>query len=448
MRPHPRKALAASAGLSVLFLVVYGGCNWFTAQRSGVGTIFFEWERLIPFVPLMIVPYMSIDLFFVAAPFLCRTSEELRAFTRRIAAATLAAGVCFLAFPLRFAFERPQASGWLGAVFDWFRTLDQPYNLFPSLHIAFGTLLGVHYARHSAGAVRLVSITWFALIGASAVLTYQHHLMDVIGGLALAGYCFYFVRESLPKLPVIPNRRVGIYYAAGALLLLALVIAFWPWGAVLIWAVVAVAIIAAAYFGNGPGVFRKTAGVLPWSTQWALSPVLAGQHLSRRYYRRQCRAWDAVTPEVWIGSALGRRDAQRAVAEGITAVLDVTAEFSAPREFRAFRYRNIPVLDLTAPTAEQLDEMARFIAREAAHGVVYVHCKIGYSRSAAAVGAYLLLTGRAADLEEVLALLRKTRPSIVVRPEITEALSRFQRRDFALASAAGAVLNTKQPSSL
>ena len=448
MRPHPLKALVASAGLSVLFLVVYGGCNWFTAQRSAVGTIFFGWERHIPFVPLMIVPYMSIDLFFVAAPFLCRTAAELRAFARRIAAATLAAGVCFLAFPLRFAFERPQASGWLGAVFDWFRTLDQPYNLFPSLHIAFGTLLGVHYARHSAGAVRFLSITWFALIGASAVLTYQHHLMDVIGGLALAGYCFYFVRESQPELPVTPNRRVGMYYAAGALLLLALVIAFWPPGAVLIWVIVAVAIIAAAYFRAGPGVFRKTAGVLPWSTPWALGPVLAGQHLSRWYYRRQCRAWDAVTPNVWIGSALGRRDAQGAIAEGITAVLDVTAEFSAPREFRALRYRNIPVLDLTAPTSEQLDEMASFIAAEATRGIAYVHCKIGYSRSAAAVGAYLLLSGRAANSEEVLLLLRNTRPSIVVRPEVIEALSRFERRDFALASATGHVLNTQQTSSL
>src|SRR5450631_181985 len=63
------KAFAASIGLSVLFVVVYGWCNWITAQRHDVGTLYFEWERFIPFVPLMIVPYLSIDLFFVAAPF-------------------------------------------------------------------------------------------------------------------------------------------------------------------------------------------------------------------------------------------------------------------------------------------------------------------------------------------------------------------------------------------
>src|SRR5712664_2509694 len=98
------KALLASAGLSILFLVVYSGCNWITARRAGVGTFYFEWERGIPFVPFMILPYMSIDLFFVAAPFLCRTDEALRIFSRRIVAAILIAGLCFLLFPLRFAF--------------------------------------------------------------------------------------------------------------------------------------------------------------------------------------------------------------------------------------------------------------------------------------------------------------------------------------------------------
>ena len=81
----------------------------------------------------MILPYMSIDLFFIAAPFLCRTQEELRIFSRRVIAAILIAGLCFLLFPLRFAFPRPHANGWLGAVFDWFRGVDVPYNLFPSL---------------------------------------------------------------------------------------------------------------------------------------------------------------------------------------------------------------------------------------------------------------------------------------------------------------------------
>ena len=66
------KAFAASVGLSLFFLLVYGTCLWVTARRGDVGVFYFAWERAIPFVPFMILPYMSIDLFFVAAPFLFR----------------------------------------------------------------------------------------------------------------------------------------------------------------------------------------------------------------------------------------------------------------------------------------------------------------------------------------------------------------------------------------
>src|SRR5947208_15529144 len=101
MRVSRLKALAVSAGLSVLFLIVYSGCNWITGQRSHVGSFYFQWERAIPFVPFMILPYMSIDLFFVAAPFLCRTDQELRVFSRRVVAAIPISGISFLPFPLR-----------------------------------------------------------------------------------------------------------------------------------------------------------------------------------------------------------------------------------------------------------------------------------------------------------------------------------------------------------
>src|SRR5439155_16021535 len=97
------KAFAVSAELSVLFLIVYIGCNWITGQRGEVGSLYFQWERAIPFVPFMILPYMSIDLFFVAAPFLCRTDQELRIFSRRVVAAILVAGLCFLVFALCFS---------------------------------------------------------------------------------------------------------------------------------------------------------------------------------------------------------------------------------------------------------------------------------------------------------------------------------------------------------
>jgi protein-tyrosine phosphatase len=433
MAPMARRRiieLTASLGLSALFLVVYGWCNWFTAQRANVPAFFFEWERSIPFVPLMIAPYMSIDLFFVAAPFLCRNNRELATFSKRIAAAILIGGVCFLLFPLRFAFERPHAAGWLGTLFDWFRGMDQPYNLLPSLHIALRTILADLYARHTRGLLRRASNIWFVLIGLSAVLTYQHHVMDVVAGFALGIYCLYFFPESAMHLPSTKNQRVGFYYLIGTFVIAWLAVFFWPWGAFLLWPAISLVIAAAAYFGAGPGIFRKRDGRLPWTTWWTLGPILLGHEISRLYYRRQSRDWNELTPHVWIGGVLSRSEAAAVVRQGVTAVLDLTAEFSEPAPLRALTYQNIPILDLTAPTNEQLEEMVSFIERESETGIVYVHCKIGYSRTAAVAAAYLLRTGLAVSVSEALDLVRSARSTVVIRPEVLAALRDFAANDF------------------
>ena len=204
------KALWVSVGLSILFLIVYGGCNWITSQRANVGTFYFKWERRIPFVPFFILAYMSIDLFFLAAPFLCRTERELSILAKRIAAAIIVAGVFFLLFPLRFAFPRPHADGWLGAIFDWFRGMDAPYNLLPSLHAALMLILAEVYLRYTRGFVRIAIIIWFVLIALSPVITYQHHLIDIAGGFVLAAFCFLTFREpdlSSPRAEEPSNNR-------------------------------------------------------------------------------------------------------------------------------------------------------------------------------------------------------------------------------------------------
>src|SRR5260221_8729381 len=138
---------------------------------------------------------MSIGMFFVAAPFLCRTGRELSILAKRIAAAIIVAGICFLIFPLRFAFPRPHADGWLGSIFDWFRGMDAPYNLLPSLHAALMLILLDVYLRNTRGLIRIAITVWFVLIALSPVLTYQHHLIDIVGGFLLAALCFLIFRD-------------------------------------------------------------------------------------------------------------------------------------------------------------------------------------------------------------------------------------------------------------
>ncbi len=420
------QAGAASALLSLLFLVVYSGTNWLTSQRSDVGTWCYEWERFIPFVPLMVIPYMSIDLFFVAAPFLCHDRRELATFSRRIALADFVAGAFFLLMPLKLARERPHVEGWIGAIFGWFFATDMPYNLCPSLHIALRTILAETYARHTRGVWNIASHVWFSLVGFSTLLTYQHHVVDVAGGFLLAAVCFYVMPAIAHGHPVIPNRRIGFYYFLASVATSAMAALLWPWGSIFIWPAIVCLIAAAAYFGLGPGIYRKIDGRLTLSTRILLAPLLVGQDLSLRYYRRQCRAWDEVAPQVWIGRKLSDREAADAVRKGVTAVLDVTTEFSEAVPFLSTCYLNVPILDLTAPTPEQLQQCVTFVSENAPRGVVYVHCKIGYSRSAVVVGAYLLNSGAVCSADEAMSCLRAVRPSLVIRPEAVDALRRYE----------------------
>jgi len=407
---------------SALFVIVYNGCTWITSRRSDVGTWFYDWEFHIPFVPAMIVPYWSIDLLFAGVFFLCPSRQELDALGKRIVAAILIAGACFLAMPLRLGFPRPEVSGFCGTLFDALRSFDQPYNLCPSLHMALRTILAYAYTQHMRGAARGATHIWFSIVGFSTVLTYQHHVVDVAGGFLLAAICFYMFRETDPRHPVTRTPRIGFYYVTGAIATVAVAWIAWPVGGLLLWPAAAMAIMATAYAGAGPGVFRKTAGRLPLSARIVLGPVLFGQWLSLYYYRRQCAAWNAVTPHVWIGRRLNNSEAAEAVRQGVTAVLDLTGEFSEAASFRAIAYCNLPILDLTAPTPEQLAASVEFISSHVAKGVVYIHCKIGYSRSAAVVGAWLLASDHAGDATQAMTMLRSARPSIVIRPEAEQTL--------------------------
>ncbi|MCI0362373.1 MAG: dual specificity protein phosphatase family protein [Phycisphaerales bacterium] len=329
--------------------------------------------------------------------------------------------------PLRLGVERPPADGWLGPIFDWFRAMDKPHNLFPSLHIALRTILAELYARHTRGVLRWMSHIWFSLIGLSTLLTYQHHVIDIVGGFALALVCLYAVPAEAAGVRTPANFRIARYYVAGAAIVAALAVAFWQYeGWILLWPVTSLSLVAAAYLGSGPSIYRKRDGRIALAAKLMLWPVLAGQWLSMRHYARRGSAWSQASDQVWIGRQLSESEAGELHKHGVVAVVDLTAEFSAPESLRVLEHLNLQVLDLCAPSQEQIKHAVAFIQEHASRGKVYVHCKAGYSRSAAVVGAYLIASGCAKDAGHAIALLRTARPAIVVRPEAEQAIRDYR----------------------
>ena len=428
------EAVLLSAACSLLFVLVYGWTNGLASSRADLGECFFSWELRIPFSPVFIVPYLSIDLFFAASFLLCTNRVELRAHASRIALAILIAGVAFMLFPLTLGYARPDVSGWTGPFFHFLWSFDKPHNLAPSLHIALASLLWPVYARHTHRHLRWLVHGWFMLIVASPILTWQHHLLDVATGALLAQVCMFAVpewrvaqqfgaaksswnradnsssvlnqaddgrRSSLACSS--PNLRVARLYASAALafgiLAVALGTVFW----LLLWPAISLSIIAIAYVRGNSSAFRKSGGGLPISTRLVLGPYLIGAFARRLFYRGRAEPWAEVAPGVYCGRLLNEPEALALRSMGVTSVLDLTAEHAETRAFRTIEYLNVPVLDLTRLSSEQLSRATSFITEGARSGGVYVHCALGISRSVAAVEAYLvsrgLKAGRTPDLQ-------------------------------------------------
>jgi protein-tyrosine phosphatase len=107
-------------------------------------------------------------------------------------------------------------------------------------------------------------------------------------------------------------------------------------------------------------------------------------------------------------------------------VFDLCAELSLNPGSVA--YRSLPVLDLTAPTAAQCQEAAQAIESLRQQGPLLVCCALGYSRSATAVAAWLLQTGRATSVDDAIHLIQCARPGIVLGPIHRKALQQVATR--------------------
>ena len=200
---------------------------------------------------------------------------------------------------------------------------------------------------------------------------------------------------------------------------------FWPWGVLLLWPAISLGIVASAYFGVGPSRFSEN--------RWTIAlerPVGFGSL--------------PVGPVALVALLSA---AMPAVGQGHTGSLD-WARAQRPRGSRSqasrrdrrarshrgiFRDEAIPHPRLSQYSHPRSHSaIDRAIARDGdihrrkvPPRVVYIHCKIGYSRTAGAAAAYLLQTGKAGGVSEALEMLRGVRPSIVVRPEVQSALSEF-----------------------
>lgn len=401
--------------LGPLFFLSYGYTNQLAAQRAITESIYFEWEKQISFLPWTIVPYWSIDLLYGFSFLCCLGARAVDRLGLRLLTAQLISVVCFVVLPLRFAFERPPSDGIFGALFDALTSFDQPYNQAPSLHISLLVIIWAQFAGlRTSPSVRLFIHFWALLIGVSVLTTWQHHFIDIPTGAAVGLLCLWLWPADDRPTPLMRGSdaghfRLAGFYLAGALLALLTALTLngvWLW---LAWLAMALGLVAFNYAWAGSNGFQKTAGRHSLAVTWLFAPYVVGAWINSRLWTRRRPQADLIADEIW----LGRQPNDREFAAGrFSALFDLTAELPAPNGTP--RYDSSPCLDMSIPPAGTLVDAAHRIEAMRGRGPVLVACALGYSRSAAAVAAWLLVSGRAASVEEAIALLRQRRPQIVL----------------------------------
>ena len=429
--PHPwRRAIAWLAFLGPFFFLSYGFATWLTAQRAAVPSIVFAWERAIPFWPWTIVPYWIIDLAYGLSLFVCTSKRELDTHAKRLLAAQLVAVSIFIAAPLRFSFTPPAVDGTAGLLFAALARFDQPFNQLPSLHIALAAILWALYARKLAGVARRAMEVACLVICASVLTTWQHHFVDLPTGWLLGMLCVWAWpqadegdgRPVAAHWSVTRDRqrwRLSVRYALGAVACAAVALRGGGWALWLLWPAVSLALVALAYAALGPAAFQKRDdGNLSAAARWLFAPYLAGAWINSR-------AWTAGTGqprEVMDGVYVGRVPTARELAASpFAAIVDLTAEFDLRAGKRG--YACVPMLDLVPPSPEALAHAARAIQRLRRSGPVLACCALGRSRSACAVAAWLIATGRASDGAAAVRMLQAGRARVVLGQAHLSALA-------------------------
>ena len=376
----------------------------------------------MPFVPWLMLPYMSIDAFYAASLFLYRKRNQLDRHAYRLLLATVISLLGFLLYPLQFSFEVPKANGFNGALQAILLGFDKPYNQAPSLHISLLIVLWVVYAKKLTGWARLALHVWFAAIGASVLLVYQHHFIDVWTG-ALAGLtCLYLIPDA-PfawrwQPPSARMQSLGLRYGLGALLLLVFGLFLSKISGYLtlacIWAASALLLVAAAYYGLGRQVFQRHRGQMRWPARLMLAPYLFFSWLSYLRYTKNKSLPNHMLGTIWLGAFPSTCNKQ-AYAR-FNGVLDLTNEFACA-SVHAPLVKHIPVMDLTPPCPQTLVKAVKWLDYAQQKGDVLVHCALGLSRSASVVVCWLVWRGHAIDAQAAIKHVNKLRPGLVLSVE-------------------------------
>ena len=172
--------------LGIVHFSIYPTTNWLASLSARHYSLFLKCELSLPFIPAFIWFYLSMYGLFILPPFFLEP-HDLKQLARKLILASSLSGVVFLLLPAQLGFPRILPAGEpYRSIFLTLFSLDLPFNLVPSLHVVYSTIISLAVIARAKLRSRIIFSVWPILIVISTILTHQHHLLDIASGLALA----------------------------------------------------------------------------------------------------------------------------------------------------------------------------------------------------------------------------------------------------------------------
>lgn len=162
-------------------------------------------DKMIPFLPWTVAIYFGCYIFWGINYYMCSMQEEHKR-NRFFTADALAKVICFVIFiAIPTTNIRPEITdtGIWGFLMNFLYQVDSADNLFPSIHCLVSWLcwVGVRKETSVPKVYRIFSLLMAVAVCISTLTTYQHVIVDVIGGVLLAELAYYLADSKI----------VGIY---------------------------------------------------------------------------------------------------------------------------------------------------------------------------------------------------------------------------------------------
>ena len=202
------KRLKRSHFFAMLFLPLLNTFFYFISSSivgDGVrGSLALPLDGQIPLIEEFILIYFGCYIFWFGGLFFmaCQSSERFFNFFARVLVCLIIAFCCFIFLPLEITRPVVEGEGFFKDAVRFLYTIDEPYNLFPSLHCFFNWIIYVQIRgkKEYSLALRLFSCVFSLAVFASTLFTRQHFLLDVVAGVLLAEASWLILKTPLPRL--------------------------------------------------------------------------------------------------------------------------------------------------------------------------------------------------------------------------------------------------------